>query len=179
MTSIENPDSLLQRRGSSMKTSRLILPLPPSDNHARQLIGNTETTEYTVQNHQVIATTRHSAPRSIRTAAAREYISEVQWLTKAWIHQTGWEIPERHTKIWLIHWIYWPDARTHDPANLYKVLHDALKGILVVDDNTILPWAMDFTIDRQHPRIECRPRLRFRANPRQSSRSISADPLSS
>ena len=158
---------------------RLILPLPPSDNHARKLIPGSETIDYEIHNGRVQAISKRHAPRSVRTEATRTYIAEVQWLVKAWMLQTGWQVPERHTKIWLIHWIYWPDARTHDPSNLYKVLHDALKGILVVDDNIFLPWAMDFTIDRQHPRIECRFRPRFRNNSRPSLRSHSTAPLSS
>ena len=51
-------------------------------------------------------------------------------------------------------WIWWPNAKRRDPDNIFKMLNDAIKGVLIEDDNMILPQVIDFEIDKQNPRVE-------------------------
>jgi Holliday junction resolvase RusA-like endonuclease len=73
---------------------------------------------------------------------------------KMWRRQVGWTVPERGCKVIAAMTIWWPDRRIHDPGNLIKELADAIKGILIVDDQWLLPRIMDCGLDRQHPRVE-------------------------
>lgn len=50
--------------------------------------------------------------------------------------------------------VYWPDNRRRDCHNLHKLLADVLEGIVVNDDRWMLLRDMDFSIDREEPRIE-------------------------
>lgn len=63
-------------------------------------------------------------------------------------------MPDHDDKVVLRYWVYWPDRRRRDPANLLKVLLDALEGVLYADDRTVLPRAMDYQVDRLDPRVE-------------------------
>ena len=114
----------------------LVLPLPLSDNHAHR-IGRT-----------------HGHARIVLTEEARVWRDEAQWTMKIWRRQAGWVVPEQGCKVIAAITIWWPDLRTHDPGNLIKELADAIKGILIVDDQWLLPRIMDFGLDRQHPRVE-------------------------
>ncbi|SMC01972.1 Endodeoxyribonuclease RusA [Sulfobacillus thermosulfidooxidans DSM 9293] len=113
----------------------LILTIPPSDNHA----------------HRIARV--HGHPRMILTTAARTWRTEAQWTMKIWQRTTGWTVPARGQKVIAALMIWWPDHRTHDPGNLIKEVADAMKGVLIVDDQWLLPRVMDFGWDRQHPRI--------------------------
>lgn len=116
--------------------ARLVLPLPPSDNAAHRLVM------------------RGSHPARIRTDATKQYEHEAGWLAKVWAHRYGWQVPPVGTPVIERLWIWWPDHRTHDPANLFKVLHDSVKGILVVDDDQIWPQVWGVAWDKRHPRVE-------------------------
>lgn len=113
----------------------LVLPLPPSDNHAHR-IGQ-------VRGHACI----------VLTPGARAWREEAQWTMKIWRRAVGWTVPERGSKVIAAITIWWPDRRVHDSGNLIKELADAIKGILVVDDQWLLPRIMDWDLDRQHPRV--------------------------
>lgn len=131
----------------------LILPIPPSDNHSHDLITRPSRHPDKLQLLRV---------PSSRTKA---YYQEAGWLAKTWMLETGWQVPPPDQKLVLRYWVFWPDARRRDPGNLPKVLLDSLKGVLFSDDNICMPQAMDFTVDRQHPRIEITLR---RARPKRS-----------
>jgi crossover junction endodeoxyribonuclease RusA len=49
---------------------------------------------------------------------------------------------------------YWPDQKRRDIHNLHKLIADAFEGILYHDDRWLLVRDMDFSIDREWPRIE-------------------------
>jgi len=63
-------------------------------------------------------------------------------------------VPKPGRKVDLRYWVFWPDRRRRDAGNLLKVLLDSLEGILYVDDSAVLPRAMDYSVDREHPRVE-------------------------
>jgi len=135
-------------------TPRLVLSLPPRDNHSHQS---------SIRWHDAVIETPHgpavvTTPQVYRgrTQNTREYVETVQWEAIAWMRQVGWVRPETNEKVRLYYWVFWPDHRTRDPANLLKVLQDSLKEIVVPDDNQWLPWAMDYTVDRAHLRLELR-----------------------
>ena len=136
-----------------MMVPRLILPLPPSDNHSHQITAHWDRDAV-----KAAVITQGPLPKAqihrYRTPATKAYMEAAGWSAKVWMHHRGWELPPPHTKVRLYYWVFWPDARRRDPANLLKILHDSLKGIVVPDDNQLLPWAMDYQIDRQRPRIE-------------------------
>ena len=72
---------------------------------------------------------------------------------RAWRRQTGWT-PTHQQKV--VAWVrtFWPDEARRDTHNLYKVLWDALEGVLYDDDYWVLVRQADFAIDPQDPRIE-------------------------
>ncbi|MCL6548997.1 MAG: RusA family crossover junction endodeoxyribonuclease, partial [Alicyclobacillus sp.] len=97
--------------------SRLILPLPPSANHAyRNFV--------------------HPSGRRMRvlTRDAERFKQEAAWLAKDWALQTGWSMPRPGVKVALRLWYFWPDRRRTDASNRAKVLLDALEGVLYPDD---------------------------------------------
>lgn len=147
----------------------LVLPLPPSDNAAHHIVTPRSrfNTAQAIPSRGAIPSatpedyleeTQKTKPRmvSVPSVAMKDYLEEAQWHIKAWIPQAHWTFPDPHTKIVLAFWIYWPDRRVRDPGNLIKVLGDACKGVLLPDDNMLLPRPMDFTVDRRHPRLACR-----------------------
>jgi len=59
------------------------------------------------------------------------------------------------TKIICKMWYFFPDNRRRDTHNTFKILFDAIeKGGLYKDDKYVMPWVMDFTVDRDNPRLE-------------------------
>lgn len=117
---------------------RLVLPLPPSDNHAHVLVAR--------------GTRLLRAP----SHATATYRDTVGWLARAWMAETGWTPPPQGVKVVLAYWVFWPDRRRRDAGNLVKVLADSLKGVVVADDQYLLPRAMDYAVDRAQPRLEAR-----------------------
>ncbi|GEO26249.1 hypothetical protein AAC03nite_20340 [Alicyclobacillus acidoterrestris] len=116
--------------------TRLILPLPPSVNHAYRNF-----------------TTKRGERKRVPTANAVRFKRDAGWLAKAWAQRTGWSKTERQ-KVIMRYWVYWPDGRKRDVDNLLKFLEDSLVGILVDDDRYLLPRAMDYEVDKQNPRLE-------------------------
>lgn len=112
---------------------RLVLPLPPSVNKAYRNV---------------------SVDKRIKTKEATEYIHDAGWTAKAWAMRNGWHMPQKDQKVIIRMWIWWPNRTRRDPDNLFKILNDSLKGILVEDDNVILPQVIDFDYDKQNPRLE-------------------------
>lgn len=49
---------------------------------------------------------------------------------------------------------FYPDARKRDMSNMHKLLPDSLEGILFDDDRWLLIRDIDFSVDRQNPRVE-------------------------
>lgn len=112
---------------------RLVLPIPPTVNHAYKA-------------------GRHG--RRIQTDATKQFKHDAYWLAYGWRQYTGWTMPEKGVKIQLKYWVFWPDNRRRDVDNLAKVLQDSLTDVLYVDDRYVLPQAMDYTVDRENPRLE-------------------------
>lgn len=113
--------------------TRLVLPLPPSVNHAYKNV---------------------SIKRRIKTDEANAYISTAGWTAKSWVQKSGWTVPNKTTKVIMRVWIWWPNARRRDSDNIFKILSDSLTGIVYVDDCMVLPRVIDFDVDKLSPRIE-------------------------
>ena len=116
--------------------TRLVLPLPPSKNASHKQF------------------VRGKRIQRILTDKSRDFLDVARWECRKWMQESGWEMPDEETKVILRYWCYWPDRRKRDPANMVDMMADALKGIAFVDDNILLPQAMDFSIDRANPRLE-------------------------
>lgn len=117
--------------------NRLILPIPPSINHAYRNF-------------------MHPSGRRMRvpTAEAERFKSEAGWTAKAWRQHTGQVMVPSDKKVAVRIWYYWANARRRDTDNPLKLLQDSLTGILWEDDRSVLPQVMDFTVDRANPRVE-------------------------
>ena len=63
-------------------------------------------------------------------------------------------MPPDKQKVVMRVWIWWGNTNRRDPDNIFKLLNDAIKGVLVPDDNMILPQVIDFYVDRGNPRVE-------------------------
>lgn len=109
----------------------LVLPLPPSLNHAY--------------------ITRRGGGQRIMTDTTRKYKLDVWSLVKA----AGIKTP--YKKLSLISYMFfYPDNRKRDNDNGLKILRDALKGSLFVDDCwQAIEWEyLSGRIDRDNPRVE-------------------------
>lgn len=116
--------------------TRLVLPLPPSLNHAyRNFV-------------------KDGRRMRVTTSAAERFKRDAGWLAKAWCQSVRWTVPEPGTKIVMRLWYYWPDRRRMDTHNREKVLLDALEGVLYQDDRWVLVQEQDFAVDRDNPRVE-------------------------
>lgn len=115
---------------------RLVLPLPPSVNHSHVNV-------------------RHGRRlMRIRSEATKRFMAEAGWLARKWAMESGWKVPEAGKKVILRMWMFWPDKRRRDQDNAIKLIQDALNGILWDDDRQVLPRVMDFSVDRENPRVE-------------------------
>lgn len=110
---------------------KITLPLPPSVNH-------------------YYLTTR--AGKRIMTGEAKEWMDEARLLVRLAARDSGWTLVEQG-KVIMGLWVYWPDRRRRDTHNLHKALADAPEGILYADDRQVLMRDMDFTVDRENPRV--------------------------
>ena len=119
-------------------SSRLILPIPPSVNHAYRNVA---------------------VHRRIKTGKAKVYIAEAGWMAKTWARKVGWTPPPLPIPVVMSIWIYWPDKRRRDPDNLLKILLDSLAGVLYFDDKVVWPQVCGVSVDRQRPRLEVEIRL--------------------
>ncbi len=90
----------------------------------------------------------------IRSDATKQYMRDARWVAIDWRNKTGWRIPDKHEKIIVRIWIFWPNARRRDADNAMKILLDSLTGVLYDDDRQVMPRVMDMRIDRENPRVE-------------------------
>lgn len=70
-----------------------------------------------------------------------------------WKHQNEWK-PTSRQKLIMRLWFFWPDERNRDTHNRLKLLLDSLEKILYDNDSYVLPWIIDFEVDRANPRVE-------------------------
>lgn len=86
-------------------------------------------------------------------------------LAKAWKYEANseavveayrqrWQMPAADQKIVLEIVAFWPDRRKRDMNNTHKLLCDALEGAVYLDDKMVLVRDIDFSVDRQNPRLE-------------------------
>jgi len=76
------------------------------------------------------------------------YASKIEAKTQGWKKETEpiWYILEAD--------FYMPDKRKRDNSNMYKLLLDALEGVVYFDDYFVKPRTMKVTLDRINPRVE-------------------------
>jgi len=112
-----------------MGRMKLILPLPPSLNHA-------------------YITTKKG--KRIMTSECRNYKEAMHLQIKSLIRK-----PFKHLRL-IRYYFYWPDNRRRDVDNALKILRDTFKGSLVVDDSWqfISCECINSSIDRKNPRVE-------------------------
>ena len=122
---------------SPADNGRLILPLPPSVNHAYRNF-----------------TTPKGRRMRVLTHKADAFKREAEWRTKAWMQQTGWIMPNHGKKVIVRIWVFWKSNQRRDTDNIMKLLLDAMKEIAFWDDRMALPQVMDFSVDKENPRIE-------------------------
>ena len=119
-----------------MNRLKLTLTIPPSVNHCYRNFN---------------AAGRRNR---VLTPLARAWKEEAYYIANALAHREGWRIPGAQEKIVLEVVAFWPDGRRRDMSNTHKLLCDALEGALYLDDKMVLVRDMDFSIDREHPRLE-------------------------
>ncbi|WP_304459571.1 RusA family crossover junction endodeoxyribonuclease [Alicyclobacillus sendaiensis] len=117
---------------------RLVLPLPPSVNHAYRSFVHPQTGQR----------------MRVLNANAQKFRRDAAYLALCWRQATGWQMPQLGTKVVLRLWYFWPSNRRMDTHNREKVLLDALEGVLYPEDRWVLIQEMDFAVDRRNPRLE-------------------------
>lgn len=115
---------------------RLILPLPPTNNHSH------------------INIRRGNRLMRVRSQATKQYMHDAYWLAVEWRQKNGWTIATKDTRVTVRYWTWMPDRRRRDPSNLVKIMLDSLTGALWEDDQFVLPHAMGVEVDKQNPRVE-------------------------
>jgi crossover junction endodeoxyribonuclease RusA len=114
---------------------RLKLPIPPSVNHMYR---------NAIIKGRVIP---------VYTQAATHWKTETILLAAKWARRVNWRTAEG--KVIVRIWYYFPDKRKRDTHNTLKALMDALEDARIYDnDQLALPHIMDYTVDRENPRIE-------------------------
>ncbi|WP_405379579.1 RusA family crossover junction endodeoxyribonuclease [Phascolarctobacterium sp.] len=88
------------------------------------------------------------------SASARTWKVVAGYKAMAEARKQGWIIPDDSKKVVLEVVAYWPDHRRRDMNNLHKLLCDALEGYLYHDDKMVLVRDMDFSVDKDNPRLE-------------------------
>ena len=121
----------------------LSLPIPPSVNHCYRRF-----------------TDKSGRRMNVTTKKARDWIDGAVDAAREEMRRTGW-VPPQGEKVVLEYTPYWPDRRRRDPSNLEKIMLDALcaktkerPGIVMDDDQFVLPRCMDFGYDKAEPRVE-------------------------
>ena len=89
----------------------------------------------------------------ILSKEARAWIEEASWVARTAAKAQRWK---KTNGKWLICELtfYMKDKRKRDTHNYFKVLFDALEGILYDNDYYVMPRVMGVAIDRDNPRIE-------------------------
>ena len=87
------------------------------------------------------------------TPEAEAWLQECQLRAQVAARRAGWRVePERKVVVWVR--VYWPDRRRRDTHNLHKLVADGLEGPLYADDRYALLRDVDWTVDRDDPRLE-------------------------
>ena len=93
--------------------------------------------------------------KRIRTAKAKEWFSQAEYIIRNAMEVQGWETTE-NTKVVIDILTYWPDRRKRDVDNQGKAIFDALEHAGVFDnDRWALPRYIDFVVDKENPRVIC------------------------
>lgn len=111
----------------------LTIPIPPSVNHA-------------------YITTRTG--QKILTKDALKFVGQAKALCLQAIDEQRWKKDKDNVWYYMDMYFYMPDLRIRDSHNCWKVLLDALQGILYHNDYFVMPRIMDVQLDRDYPRLE-------------------------
>ncbi|WP_059050014.1 RusA family crossover junction endodeoxyribonuclease [Paenibacillus senegalimassiliensis] len=85
--------------------------------------------------------------------SAKEWLEDATFRSIQWRMENKW--PTASGKVAVRLWFFLPDKRRRDTHNGLKGLLDALEdGGIYADDKLALPQVMDFSVDRNNPRIE-------------------------
>jgi len=117
-------------------TLRFSVPVPPSVNHSYRRYTN-----------------KRGRTMNVLTNKAKTWQEEAHVIAQDAANRTGWVCP-MGSKVVVRLWFYWPDKRRRDPNNCHKLLADSLEGVCYDDDKWALLRDMDFTVDRDKPRVE-------------------------
>ena len=112
-------------------TLKITLPLPPSLNSCFRNVA---------------------INRRIPTKEALKWKAEAQLVATVQAKKQGWELSKEKTIVEIK--IFWKDARKSDCDNRLKIFLDSMNGILWEDDHVCLPRFMDYSTDRENPRME-------------------------
>jgi hypothetical protein len=87
------------------------------------------------------------------TKAAQDLFDKWQAIAKLWCHNNDWVMTEKE-KVVVEVWAYFPDNQKRDTNNAFKLMMDALEGIIYDNDYYALPRIMDFEIlDKNNPDV--------------------------
>jgi Holliday junction resolvase RusA-like endonuclease len=107
---------------------KIILPLPPSVNHAYIRTKFGMALSATAKKWKINA-----------NKSAKEQLDK-------------WEIA--YEKVVLDITVYWANNRRRDLDNCLKLTLDSLTGVVYVDDKFAIPRFQDYSVDKGNPRIE-------------------------
>jgi crossover junction endodeoxyribonuclease RusA len=97
--------------------------------------------------------TNFATGQKMMTMEAKVMQIQMQDLAKWEVIAQGWD-PVYSTKVVAEITAYYKDNRSRDTDNLFKMLGDAFKGIVLDDDDYLLPRVIDWDVDKDDPRVE-------------------------
>ena len=106
-------------------------------------------------NHCYAPNYRYNQRDRVLTPQARSWKEYARFSALAEARRQGWQTPEAGVKVVVELVAYWPNRRTRDMHNAHKLLMDALEDAgIYKNDKFALARDMDFSVDRNQPRLE-------------------------
>lgn len=84
---------------------------------------------------------------------AKKHKEDLANAAKKWVNENNWTLTE-NKKVAVRMWVYWNDKRRKDCHNLDKLICDSFNEVIYDDDCNALVQFMDFSFDKENPRIE-------------------------
>ena len=88
------------------------------------------------------------------TERAKDYVSVVTAIVRSQIEKQQWEFQNDSTWYYADMIFYFPDKKTRDNHNTFKIMFDTLENHVFVNDYFVMPRVESVELDRDHPRVD-------------------------
>ena len=92
--------------------------------------------------------------KRVLTKEGEKYKKDVKTLVERQISNQEWDYNKKAERFIYMDYIVYMNRKGRDSDNLHKLLQDTLKGLIYVDDTTVLTRPNRVLVDRDNPRME-------------------------